>query len=216
MDLHIGKRKHELCEFMTNLRSNSCDRWFVIGDSNVVASQKEKLGGISFNPADAKHLYDFVGSSGLLELPIARGSFTWSNHWSEEKSILEKLDRALCSFEWSNLFPKSIGMLDVAIESNHTPIIILSQGTNKKYKKEFKFESKWLLEEECTSTVRNSWEPISHPRSSHRFGSELRMTKYSLIKWSKTKSRVNNKKKHYLQLSKIELSESKNVKRNSI
>ncbi|KAK9004232.1 hypothetical protein V6N11_002039 [Hibiscus sabdariffa] len=213
------EEKQAFWESMTNLRSCPGDRWLVIGDTNVVASQEEKIGGAPFNPSDARHFYEFVDSLGLLELPISGGNFTWPNHRSDEDSILEKLDRALCSFEWSSLFPKSIGVLDVAMGSDHAPIIILPQGMKKKYKKEFKFESKWLLEDECTSTVQKSWDPISQPRISHRFGSKLRKTKYSLIKWSKLKSRVNNQKKQELlgkikslqgkQLSKEELFDSK-------
>ncbi|KAK8544996.1 hypothetical protein V6N12_025851 [Hibiscus sabdariffa] len=217
------EEKQAFWESMTNLRSCPGDRWLVIGDTNVVASQEEKIGGAPFNPSDARHFYEFVDSLGLLELPISGGNFTWSNHRSDEDSILEKLDRALCSFEWSSLFPKAIGVLDVAMGSDHAPIIILSQGMMKKYKKEFKFESKWLLEDECTSTVQKSWDPISQPRISHRFGSKLRRTKYSLIKWSKLKSRFNNQKKQELlgkikslqgkQLSKEELFDSKQCKK---
>ncbi|KAK8614004.1 hypothetical protein V6N13_122383 [Hibiscus sabdariffa] len=57
------------------------------------------------------------------------------------------------------------------------------------------------------------------PKKSHRFGCKLRRTKYSLIRWSKLKSRVNNQKKHEVQrsirsyqgrkLNKEELSDSK-------
>ncbi|KAL4355323.1 hypothetical protein GQ457_06G003800 [Hibiscus cannabinus] len=123
----------------------------------------------------------------------------------------------MCSLEWSSSYPKAIGLLDAAIGSDHAPILILPQGLKKKYKKEFEFQSKWLLEEECTSIVQKSWAPISQPRNSHRFGSKLRRTKYSLIKWSKLKSQVDNHKKLELlnkikslqgkQMSKHELSE---------
>ncbi|KAK9020855.1 hypothetical protein V6N11_010867 [Hibiscus sabdariffa] len=115
-------------------------------------------------------------------------------------------------------YPKAVGVLDVAIGSDHAPIIILPQGFKKKYRKDFKFESKWLLEEDCTSTIQTSWQPTSQPRPSHRFGSKLRRTKFSLIKWSKMKTRVNNQRKQQLmerinsyqgkQLSKAELSET--------
>ncbi|KAK9020889.1 hypothetical protein V6N11_010901 [Hibiscus sabdariffa] len=100
------EEKQAFWESMTNLRSCPGDRWLVIGDTNVVASQEEKIGGDTFNPSDARHFYEFVDSLGLLELPISGGNFTWSNHRSDEDSILEKLDRALCSFEWSSLSQK--------------------------------------------------------------------------------------------------------------
>ncbi|KAK9037482.1 hypothetical protein V6N11_022393 [Hibiscus sabdariffa] len=185
------EEKQQFWEMMAKLRSGSEDCWLVIGDSNVVASQEEKLGGAPFNPNEAKAYFDFVDHMGLLDLPISRGTFTWSNHRSDEEAILEKLDRALCSLEWSARFLKAVGMLDVAIGSDHAPILILPQVQKGKYRRDFKFESKWLLEEECTSTIQTSWKTTLQPRPSHRFGSKLRRTKLSLIKWSKLKTRVN-------------------------
>ncbi|KAK8568558.1 hypothetical protein V6N12_007106 [Hibiscus sabdariffa] len=49
---------------------------------------------------------------------------------------------------------------------------------------------------------------ISQPRPSHRFGSKLRRTKFSLIKWSKLKARINNHRKQEL-LEKIKDEEGK-------
>ncbi|KAK8578147.1 hypothetical protein V6N13_047004 [Hibiscus sabdariffa] len=67
------------------------------------------------------------------------------------------------------------------------------------------------------------WEPISQSRNSHRFGSKLRRTKYTLIRWSKLKDHVKNQRKIELQrrieyyqgkqLTKEELSDSKDCKK---
>ncbi|KAK9011971.1 hypothetical protein V6N11_040042 [Hibiscus sabdariffa] len=159
---------------MTNLRNSNGDRWLVIGDSNVVSSQDEKIGGVPFNLNDARSYFDFVDTLGLIDLSIAGGTFT-------------------C------FFPKAIALLDIALESDHAPLIVFLKGLKRKYRKDFKFESKWLMEEDCTSTVRDSWIPISQSRNSQRFGSKLRRTEFSLIRWSKLKFRVNNHRKMGLQ-----------------
>ncbi|KAK9002732.1 hypothetical protein V6N11_060313 [Hibiscus sabdariffa] len=52
-----------------------------------------------------------------------------------------------------DLFPK-------AIASDHAPIILLLSGIKKKWKEDFKFESKWLLEEDFSSNVKDAWESI--------------------------------------------------------
>ncbi|KAK8975560.1 hypothetical protein V6N11_055708 [Hibiscus sabdariffa] len=193
------EEKKDLWEFMTNLRNGSGDRWLVMGDSNIVSSQEEKIGGVSFNVNDARSYFGFVDTLGLIDSSITGGAFTWSNQRSEEDAILEKLDRVLCSPGWNSFFPKAIALLDIAIGSDHAPVLVFLKGFKRKYRKEFKFESKWLLEEDCTSTVKDSWIPISQPRNSHRFGSKLRRTKFSLIRWSKVKNRVNNQRKSELQ-----------------
>ncbi|KAK8998057.1 hypothetical protein V6N11_012589 [Hibiscus sabdariffa] len=106
--------------------------WNVRG---LVTSQEEKLGGAPFNLNDARVYYDFIDYMSLLELPISGCTFTWSNQRSDEEMILEKLDRVLCSLDWNARFPKAIGILNVAIGSDHAPIIILPQGLKKKYKR---------------------------------------------------------------------------------
>ncbi|KAK8521992.1 hypothetical protein V6N12_066562 [Hibiscus sabdariffa] len=92
-----------------------------------------------------------------MEIPNSGGSSTWSNQRSDEEAILEKLDRVLSSLEWNFLFPKAISVTDVAIASDHAPIILLINGVEKKVKKEFKFESRWLMEEECAQVVKEEW-----------------------------------------------------------
>ncbi|KAK8557554.1 hypothetical protein V6N12_009784 [Hibiscus sabdariffa] len=142
--------KQTFWESLASLRSNSSDKWCVIGDSNMVTTPEEKLGGAPFDVFAAKWFYNFMDISCLLELPIKGGTFTWSNHRNEDETILEKLDRILISLEWSSSFPKAVGVLDATIASYHAPIFLLLKGMNKKYKKYFKFEAKWILEDECT------------------------------------------------------------------
>ncbi|KAK9011043.1 hypothetical protein V6N11_043900 [Hibiscus sabdariffa] len=57
----------------------------------------------------------------LMENLRKGGAFTWSNHRCDDKAILEKLDRVLCSPGWNILFPKAMAMLDIAIGSDHAP-----------------------------------------------------------------------------------------------
>ncbi|KAL4313206.1 hypothetical protein GQ457_01G023540 [Hibiscus cannabinus] len=188
----------------------------LVPSSMDLTRQDEKLGSALFNPNDARVYYDFIDYTSLLELPIFGGTFTWLNQRSDEEAILEKIDRSV-------RLPKAVGMLDVAIGSDHAPIMILPQGLKKKYKRDFKFESKWLLEEECTTTVRASWKTLSQPIPSHRFRRKLRRKKFSLIKWSKLKAKFHNQRKQELlkriklyqgkQLSKMELADSKACKK---
>ncbi|KAK9028712.1 hypothetical protein V6N11_025861 [Hibiscus sabdariffa] len=121
---------------------------------NIVAKAEDKIGGVPFNPSQAKWYFEFFDRS------------TWLNQRSEDDAILEKLDRILCSPKWSNMFPKAVGILGTALASDHAPILLLTQGLQKKGKKCFKFESKWLLEEECFKEVENGWEMDMHDHQS--------------------------------------------------
>ncbi|KAK9006380.1 hypothetical protein V6N11_035421 [Hibiscus sabdariffa] len=138
---------------LSTLRSNPSDKWCIIGDSSIVARQDEKIGGANFDVSQARRFFEFLEKSSVLELPIKGGNFTWSNLRSKGDAILEKLDRILANIGWSTLFPKAIGILVVAITSDHSPIFLLLKGLNKRSKKTFKFESKWLLEEDCSLNI---------------------------------------------------------------
>ncbi|KAK8572433.1 hypothetical protein V6N12_028486 [Hibiscus sabdariffa] len=137
--------------------------------------------------------YDFINKCGLLEIPTKGGTFTWSNKRSQEDAILEKLDRVLSSLEWNKMLPKALACLDVAIAYDHAPIILLLQGLNKKGRRDFKFESKWLLEEECAREVTKGWKPMQHVDSNNMFGRKMKCTRTKLSKWSKVKYGKNKK-----------------------
>ncbi|KAK8529477.1 hypothetical protein V6N12_060258 [Hibiscus sabdariffa] len=173
------------------LRNDPSSKWCIIGDVNIVADQSEKEGGNPINSNQAKWFLDFTDVAGMIELPIKGGNFTWSNMRSNEEAIAERLDKILISGEWSSTFPKAIGILEAAVASNHNPIIIQLQGLKKRRKKDFKFESRWLLEEECFSKVNEAWLDNSRNNSQINLNRNLRHTRVKLQKWSGKKSRTS-------------------------
>ncbi|KAK8984557.1 hypothetical protein V6N11_047778 [Hibiscus sabdariffa] len=68
-----AEEKQVFWESIASLRSNNSEKWCLIGDTDLVASPKEKLGGLPFSATQAKWYYDFMESSCFLELPIKGG-----------------------------------------------------------------------------------------------------------------------------------------------
>ncbi|KAL4363300.1 hypothetical protein GQ457_04G030650 [Hibiscus cannabinus] len=66
-------QKKDFWELMKNLRNDQNAKWLVIGDSNIVSCQDEKVGGLPFNPTDANSFFDFLDSRGLVDMPITGG-----------------------------------------------------------------------------------------------------------------------------------------------
>ncbi|KAK8974670.1 hypothetical protein V6N11_013137 [Hibiscus sabdariffa] len=145
------EEKKDFWEFMKNLRNGNGDRWLVMGDSNVVSSQEEKIGGVPFNVNDARSYFDFVDTLGLIDIPITGGDFTWSNQRSEEDAILEKLDRVLCSPGWNSFFPKAVALLDIAIGSDHALVLVFLKGIIK-----------GSIERSSNLSQNGSWKKIAH------------------------------------------------------
>ncbi|KAK8534695.1 hypothetical protein V6N12_057339 [Hibiscus sabdariffa] len=137
--------KQKFWETLAPLQNDVNAKWCVLGNFNGVVSPEEKYGGNPFDHNSAKWYYEFLDQTYLMEIPSSGGSFTWLNQRSNEEGILEKLDRVLSSLEWNFLFPKAISIIEVVVASDHSPIILLVNEVAKKAKKEFKFESGWLM-----------------------------------------------------------------------
>ncbi|KAL4302064.1 hypothetical protein GQ457_10G006820 [Hibiscus cannabinus] len=201
-------------QFWTNLhliRKNTTNKWCVIGDANIVADQSEKEGGNPVLSSQAKSFVDFMDTSGMIELPIKGGMFTWRNMRSNNNEIVERLDKILISNEWSLAFPKAIGIIEAAVASNHNPIIIMLEGLKKRGKKDFKFESRWLLEDECFSNVKEAWS--ENPRGNYQsnLNRKLKNSRVKLSKWSgmtygKNRKTIEGIKSQLLDLQKLHLS----------
>jgi hypothetical protein len=59
----------------------------------------ERLGVTRLSPAMTK-FSNFILEQGLMDLPLAKGSFTWSNNFS-----WSRLDRFLVSLDWETRYP---------------------------------------------------------------------------------------------------------------
>jgi hypothetical protein len=73
--------------------------WYVGGDFNVTHFPSERAGECVSNPA-MTDFSDFISKQGLMDLPLARGTFTWSNSFSRFR-----IDRFLVSPEWEVKYP---------------------------------------------------------------------------------------------------------------
>ncbi|KAK8588423.1 hypothetical protein V6N12_022865 [Hibiscus sabdariffa] len=85
--------KKQFWESFQQTRNHSTTKWCIIGDVNIVAKQEDKLGGAPVNKNQAKWFLDFMDNSGLIELPIKGGLFTWSNCRRDNDAITERIDK---------------------------------------------------------------------------------------------------------------------------
>ncbi|KAK8993388.1 hypothetical protein V6N11_033498 [Hibiscus sabdariffa] len=179
--------KQKFWERLASIRKEANPKWCILGDFNIVASPSDKCGGLPFDYNSARWYYEFLDRTLLAEIQCKGGVYTWSNQRSDEATILEKLDRALSSLDWNYLFPSAIAIIDVEIASDHSPIILLTSGVMKKIRPDFKFESKWLVEEECSKVVKEEWKSNGNGTCKGSFRIKLRRTTVKLRNWNREK-----------------------------
>lgn len=75
---------------------------------------------------------DVLYDSGLQDMSFVGDQFTWCNRRGGDETILERLDRFLCSADWQLNFPEAEVQHLEFFGSDHREIILnLNQESNK-------------------------------------------------------------------------------------
>ncbi|OMO73078.1 reverse transcriptase [Corchorus capsularis] len=85
-----------------------------------------------------------------------------STKWMIHKTQTIELAEALATVEWSDMFANAQGLYEVSTASDHCPVILCLDKLKNDKRRDFRFETKWLLDEECSGIVEEGWqEPVS-------------------------------------------------------
>ncbi|XP_026401924.1 uncharacterized protein LOC113297608 [Papaver somniferum] len=79
--------------------------WILIGDLNIILDPDEKQGGNKTSSSSKSFILHIIDSLGLQDAGYEGVPFTWSNNRKGDANICERIDRALTSFLWTQIFP---------------------------------------------------------------------------------------------------------------
>lgn len=114
-----------------------------IGDFNCITEQREKQGGSSQLKAKHKKFCSFLHRAGLIDLGYSGPAYTWANNQKGRSLILERLDRAVATADWINMYPNSKVFHIPNYSSDHLPILLRTEPKPKRKAKAFKVEQWW-------------------------------------------------------------------------
>jgi hypothetical protein len=123
--------------------------WCIGGDFNVTRFSSERSGTTNLDSA-MMEFSKFIFEQGLMDLPLAGGSFTWLI--SHDPPLWSRIDRFLVSSELETWFP---GIPRLC--SDHFPIL-LDTGNVSWGRRPFKFENMWLKAEGFVAHVKQWWD----------------------------------------------------------
>ncbi|XP_058762257.1 uncharacterized protein LOC131635640 [Vicia villosa] len=104
------------------------------------------------------------------------------------EAVEERLDRALTTSTWLELFPESKLVNLIASHSGHSPIILYCDPVQRNSKKHtFRFENYWLNEEGITEVVKNGW----RRGENHEVQQRLSFCAEDLGRWNLNRNREN-------------------------
>ena len=109
-------------------------KWIITGDFNDITSNEEKWGGRKREQGSFQDFNNFIEHNGLIDIGFEGNPWTWSNHWSHEGEIKQRLDRALVSHDWSQIFDRTIVKHIEILGSDHSMLLIDSNPIQVKKK----------------------------------------------------------------------------------
>lgn len=171
--------------------------WCLIGDMNNVLSQLDKQGGRPYPQYLIQGFRDVVEECNLMDMDLIGYPFTWERVTETSERIEVRLDRALISADFLNIF-KDAKLLNLEVTtSDHCPILLETHKVNiVAQEKRFRFENAWLREPMCQKVVEDVW----NNSSNQSFYAKIEECSEILSKWGKEitgsfKNRINHCKK---------------------
>jgi len=130
-----------------------------MGDFNDILHADEKKGRATRPNWLIRGFRQAVQDAGLIDVHMEGYPFTWFKSLGTNRAVEEKLDRALVTSSWLQMFLNVKLENLVAPSSDNFPILLHKTPVvrNHRVKKSFKFENAWRIEEGVNDVVRDSW-----------------------------------------------------------
>ncbi|XP_062075810.1 uncharacterized protein LOC133779929 [Humulus lupulus] len=158
-------RRHLTWSLIESLVDLSPLPWCLVGDMNNTLSHQDKSGGQPYPQWLIDGFRNSLQVCGLFDLELHGYPFTWERGRSNGNLIEIRLDRALASSAWINLFPEAKLSNHEVTTSDHCPLFLTPIPASYVPRiRKFKFENAWLREPMCNKIIEDIWD--AHPNSS--------------------------------------------------
>lgn len=101
----IRSQRRRTWNLLRNLARDANLPWCIIGDMNNISSQADKKGGLAYPQWLVDGFNDVVEEAGLSDMELQGHQFTWERGRGTDAWLEIRLDRALVSSNWLELFP---------------------------------------------------------------------------------------------------------------
>ncbi|XP_010481107.1 PREDICTED: uncharacterized protein LOC104759943 [Camelina sativa] len=162
----------------------------VLGDFNDILSNEEKFGGPQKSENSFKFFRKMLNTSGLHDLKVMGGKFTWTGQ-RYSYSIMSRIDRAVASADWQDMFPKAYVQLLDWIGYDHRPILIYTGEKRRTGCPLFRYDNRWRFNKEIKEELARTWNSECHHLSPKSFYEALKKCRSCLSKW-KTQNPINS------------------------
>lgn len=161
--------------------------WACIADFNEVLRYDEHDGIGQRSQTQINGFRDAVDVCGLVDLGYQGRKWTFEKKVAGGSFTRVRLDRALGSVEWCELFPLAAVQHLTAATSDHSPIMLkLDSSETTSAPKMFRYETMWDTHADLLLTVQSAWEASGQYLTASDVRAKLTSLAESLGDWSKS------------------------------
>lgn len=124
-------------------------------------------------------------SFNILDLEFKGSPYTWTNNQRSPPHLRERLDKALATITWRQLFLYAQVHHEAFLGSDHCPLLLHCHVPPKRVPHQFKFESMWTTSPMCAEIIRTNWSQLFVGFPMLQVSQKLQSCKHKLSKWSK-------------------------------
>lgn len=148
-------RRQELWKELEEFAQSHKKPWLLAGDFNETQFRWERNSSCSETPRRSRQFNHWVKNNQLLEIEFSGPSHTWARGNSVDTRQSARLDRALCNTEWGLRFESARVKHLPALQSDHCPLLISSNGffPLMALNRPFRFQEAWLSHEKFSDFI---------------------------------------------------------------
>ena len=139
------------------LKSKLTIPWLCAGDFNEIAEADEILGGRLRPVKQMEAFKDVLDECGFKDLGFVGDKYTWCRGSRGDNTIWERLDKAIATTDWIELFPATKVLHLECRSSDHKHLIILPKGIQNKRRKPWRFKQICLEDASCSEVIDLVW-----------------------------------------------------------
>ena len=183
------RNRHESWAKLRKLKEKFNLPWLCAGDFNEITKADEKLGG-RFRPRRQMEAFrDVLDECEFKDLGFVGGKYTWYRGTGGGNSIWERLDRAVATTDWIDMFLATKVVHLECGSSDHKPLIIGLKGIQIKKRKPWRFEQMWLEDVGCSEVVDLAWRRNFSGNSMMQVEGKIKECQEKLKQWNRVSFR---------------------------
>lgn len=123
--------------------------WLCLGDLNETGWSWEKQGSQGGNRNRMQLFQELLADCDLMDLEFKGAPYTWTNNLEGDVNVRERLDKAMATVEWRQMFPYAQVIHEALIGSDRCPLLLHCVVPPKRVPRIFKFENMRMTHPDC-------------------------------------------------------------------